>query len=84
MPAIESELFTLGLLALANYQHSDYSETTMGIDLEYTQGDQLTFQPIDFSTNGWNADTFIAGEKFYDDTTTYTTVSPYVQHNQLL
>jgi len=84
MPVVESEIFTLGLLALVNYQHSYHSETTMGIDLEYTQGHQLSFQPLDFTTTGWNVDTFIAGEKFYDDTTTYTAISPYIQHNQLL
>lgn len=77
MPAVESDVFTLGLLALANYQHSDYSETTLGVDFEYTQGDQLSWQPVDYKT-------FKTGKKWYDDTTTYTAISPYVQHNQLL
>jgi outer membrane receptor protein involved in Fe transport len=75
---------TLGLLALANFEHQDGSETTLGIDLEYTQGDQLSYQPLDFTITGRGADTFVAGEKFYDDTTTYTSTSPYVQYQRPL
>ena len=80
MPKVESEVQTLGLLALANFEHDHDSETTIGLDVEFTQGDQLSYQPLDFTTSGWGADTFVKGEKFYDDTTQYTGLAPYIQH----
>ena len=82
MPKVESEVQTFGLLALANFEHDNASETTFGIDIELTEGDQLSFQPIDFTTSGWGADTFTKGEKFYDDTTRYIGLSPYFQHKR--
>jgi iron complex outermembrane receptor protein len=84
MPKVESEVQTLGLLALANFEHLSDSETTVGIDLELTEGDQLSYQPLDFTTSGWGADTFVKGEKFYDDTTQYISISPYIQHKRHL
>ncbi len=84
MPKVESEVKTLGLLALANFEHENDSETTIGFDIEFTEGDQLSYQPLDFTTTGWGADTFVKGEKFYDDTTQYIGFSPYVQHKQKL
>ena len=84
MPKVESEVQTLGLLALANFEHSSDSETTIGLDVELTEGDQLSYQPLDFTTSGWGADTFVKGEKFYDDTTQYIGVSPYIQHKRRL
>lgn len=84
MPKVESEVQTLGLLALANFEHNSDSETTIGIDFEFTEGDQLSYQPLDFTTSGWGADTYIKGEKFYDDTTQYLGISPYVQHKRSL
>lgn len=84
MPKIESSVQTLGLLALANFEHSSDSETTVGIDIELTEGDQLSYQPLDFTTTGWGADTFVEGENFYDDTTQFISVSPYIQHKRRL
>lgn len=84
MPKIESEVQTLGLLALANFEHSSDSETSVGVDVELTEGEQLSYQPLDFTTTGWGADTFINGEKFYDDTSQYLALSPYVQHKRSL
>ena len=84
MPKVESEVQTLGLLALANFEHTNDSETTVGIDIEFTEGDQLSYQPLDFTTSGWDADTFTKGEKFYDDSTQYTGISPYIQHQRRL
>jgi outer membrane receptor protein involved in Fe transport len=84
MPKVESEVQTLGLLALANFEHSSVSETTVGMDIELTEGDQLSYQPLDFTTSGWGADTFVKGEKFYDDTTQYISISPYIQHKRSL
>ncbi|KGJ89715.1 TonB-dependent receptor [Colwellia psychrerythraea] len=84
MPRVQSTVNTLGLLAMSNFVHAEDHETTVGIDFEYTEGDQLSYQPLDFTTTGWGADTYIAGEKFYDDTTSYTSVSPYLQHKRPL
>jgi len=84
MPKIESSVQTLGLLALANFEHESGSETTIGMDIELTEGDQLSYQPLDFTTTGWGADTYLKGEKFYDDTTQYTSISPYIQHKRSL
>jgi len=84
MPKVESAVQTLGLLALANFEHSSDRNTTVGLDLELTEGDQLSYQPLDFTTTGWGADTFVKGEKFYDDTTQYFGLSPYVQHQRKL
>lgn len=84
MPKIESEVQTLGLLALANFEHSSDSQTSVGVDIELTEGEQLSYQPLDFTTSGWGADTFVNGEKFYDDTTQYIGLSPYIQHQRNL
>lgn len=84
MPKVESTVQTLGLLAIANFEHYSDSETTIGLDVELTEGDQLSYQPIDFTTSGWGADTFIKDEKFYDDTTQFTSISPYIQHKRAL
>lgn len=80
MPVIESDVSTLGLLALVNFEHGGNSETTVGIDVEFTEGDQLSFQPLDITITGRGADTFTQGEQFYDDTTKYTAASPYIQY----
>jgi iron complex outermembrane receptor protein len=84
MPKVESEVQSFGLLALASLEHNDNSETIIGADIEFTEGEQLSYQPLDFTTSGWGADTFIKGEKFYDDTTKYTGLSPYIQHHRTL
>jgi outer membrane receptor protein involved in Fe transport len=84
MPKVKSEVQTFGLLALASFEHSDSGETIIGADVEFTEGEQLSYQPLDFTTSGWGADTFVKGEKFYDDTTKYRGLSPYIQHQRTL
>ena len=84
MPKVESGVDSLGLLALSNWEHQDGSETTLGLDIEVSEGDQLSYQPLTITTTGWGADTFVEGEKFYDDTTRYTGLSPYAQHKRQL
>lgn len=84
MPAVESQVNTLGLLALANFEHSGKAETTIGLDLELTDGDQYSYQPYDITTTGWGADVYTQGEKYYDDTTRYTGISPYAQYKHQL
>lgn len=84
MPTVESSVNTVGLLALAGFDHSDGSETTVGLDVEVSSGKQLSYQPVTITTTGWGADTFYEGEVYYDDTTRYTGISPYLQHNRQL
>ncbi len=84
MPKVQSTVQTFGLLALASFEHLNSSETIIGVDVELTEGEQLSYQPLDFATSGWGADTFIKGEKFYDDNTKYTGLSPYIQHKRML
>lgn len=84
MPKVESEVRTFGLLALASFEHYEGIETIIGADIEFTEGEQLSNQPLDYTTSGWGADTFTKGEKFYDDTTKYTGFSPYLQHKRTL
>ena len=84
MPTVESSVDTLGLLALVGLDHQDGSQTTFGVDVELTQGDQLSYQPITITTSGWGSDTFEQGERFYDDTTRYLGASPYLQHKRAL
>ncbi|MDX2368603.1 MAG: TonB-dependent receptor [Colwellia sp.] len=87
MPKVESEVQTLGLLALANFEHNSDSETTVGIDIELTEGDLLSYQPLDYEGEpNWKGetDTFVEGEQFYDDTTQFISISPYIQHKRSL
>ncbi|TPH15188.1 TonB-dependent receptor [Litorilituus lipolyticus] len=87
MPKVESQVVTFGLLGLVNFEHSDSSETTIGFDLELTEGDQLSYQPLDHETEpNWKGETdfFSEGELFYDDTTRYSSLSPYFQHKRAL
>ncbi|MEY8200901.1 MAG: TonB-dependent receptor, partial [Colwellia sp.] len=86
MPKVESEIQTLGLLALASFQHNDDSETTVGLDIELTEGEQLSYQPLNASVpkRRGGFEEFVAGKKFYDDTTQYIGLSPYIQHKRSL
>ncbi|QSX30482.1 TonB-dependent receptor [Shewanella cyperi] len=84
MPMVDSVVRSAGLLALANWVHGDDSETTVGADLEYSVGDESSFQPLDVTVGGYKPDSFVAGERFYDDTTDYLGLSPYVQHQRPL
>jgi len=84
MPKNESQVNSIGLLALANWQHEDDANSILGIDIELTEGEQFSDQPTDITTSGYGADTFVKGEVYYDDTTSYTSISPYFQHKRAL
>ena len=84
MPKVESQVKTIGLLGLVNFEHAIETETTLGVDIELSEGDQLSYQPLDYTTTGWHADTYVKGEKFYDDTVKYTGIAPYFQHKRPL
>ncbi|MBE0370973.1 TonB-dependent receptor [Pseudoalteromonas aurantia] len=80
MPQVESSVKTIGVLALSNFSHSDDFETTIGIDLEYSQGDAFSFQAATRTTSGWGAATYPKGHVFYDDKTRFKGIAPYIQH----
>ena len=82
MAKVESSVKTFGLLAMYGLNHSDDSQTTFGLDIEVSDGDQYSYQPVTVVTQGWGADTFLAGEQYYNDTTRYVGVSPYLQHQR--
>jgi outer membrane receptor protein involved in Fe transport len=84
MQKVESEVQTFGLLALASFEYNDSSETIVGMNIEFTEGEQLSYQLLDLTTSGWGADTFTKGEVFFDDTTKHTGLSPYIQHQRAL
>lgn len=84
MPKVQSSVDSLGLLLQGGISHGDLSESILGLDIEVSDGEQLSYQPITIVTSGWGADTFVEGEKFYDDTTQYLGVSPYFQHKRQL
>ncbi|MCW8879326.1 MAG: TonB-dependent receptor [Kangiellaceae bacterium] len=84
MPAVESSVDTFGILSSINIDHMNDSETTFGIDIEITEGDQYSFQPYDITTTGWGADTYLQGEVFFDDTTSFESFSPFIQHTREL
>ncbi|MBQ4835635.1 TonB-dependent receptor [Pseudoalteromonas luteoviolacea] len=80
MPKIESSVRTVGLLALTNFRHNPDFETTIGIDLERSEGDAYSYQPTTRTTTGWGAATYPQGHVFYNDSTRFVGVSPYIQH----
>ncbi|TMP39305.1 TonB-dependent receptor [Pseudoalteromonas rubra] len=79
-PVEETEVTTFGLLALASWSHQNSALTTLGVDLEHTSGDTYSFQPTTRITTGRGAATYPQGHVFYNDTTTFKSVSPYIQH----
>ncbi len=87
MPKVESQVKTFGVLGLTNLVHDQHSETTFGFDFEYTEGDQLSYQPMDHQDPpNWKgvANFYPEGHQFYDDTTKYTSFAPYIQHKREL
>ena len=84
MPAVESSVNTFGILSVANFTHQGNSETSFGLDVELSEGDQYSFQPYDIVTTGWGADEFFKGEVFYDDVTKFRNLSPFIQHTREL
>ncbi|MDP2562127.1 TonB-dependent receptor [Psychrobium sp. 1_MG-2023] len=84
MPKQESTVTTLGLLAYLSFEPSDEGELIVGLDVERSKGESLSYQPQTITTTGWGGNTFIAGHQFYDDETTYTGISPYFQYQHEL
>ena len=80
MPKQESEVTTFGLLSYMSYEPSENGELILGLDVEHSQGDSLSFQAQTITTTGWGANTYEAGHQYYNDTTTYVGISPYIQY----
>ncbi len=80
MPKQESEVTTFGLLSYMSYEPSDKGELILGVDVEHSKGDSLSFQAQTITTTGWGANTYVAGHQYYNDTTTYVGISPYIQY----
>lgn len=82
MAKVESSVNSAGILVSAGIAHDDGSETVLGFDVERSQGEQYSYQQVTVQTSGWGADTFNAGEQYYDDTSVYVGISPYLQHRR--
>lgn len=84
MPIVDMAVQSAGLMGLASWTHADQSETTVGSDIEYSVGDELSYQPLDIELKGRAPDSYSKGEVFYDDSTRYLGLSPYIQHQREL
>ena len=84
MPKQESQVTTLGLLSFLSYEPNDNGELIVGLDVEHSQGESKSYQEQTITTTGWASNTFIAGHQYYDDTTTYVGISPYIQYEHAL
>ncbi len=82
-PRSESAVDSFGLLAKANWQHDSGNETILGLDLENSSADNLSFQPLDVTVSNWGggSTTYTQGFKYRDQEITYQNVSPYLQHS---
>lgn len=83
-PKGESTVRTAGLLNKFDYQHPDGSNTLVGLDMEHSESDSLSYQPFTVTTSGWTSYTYPAGFRFKDSTIEYQNLSPYAQHNWLI
>ncbi|MCO7225149.1 TonB-dependent receptor [Pleionea sp. CnH1-48] len=79
LPKVESEVDTFGLLLQSSWMLSKDSDLTMGTDIEVSEGDMKSYQPITITTTGWGGATYPAGHIFYDDSTRFVGISPYIQ-----
>jgi len=84
MPKQESKVTTFGLLSYLSFEPTDDGELIIGMDVEHSSGDSLSYQPQTITTTGWGGNTFIEGHQYYDDTTTYVGLSPYFQYEHAL
>lgn len=84
MPKQESQVTTMGLLSYMSFEPSDDGELIIGLDLEHSKGESLSYQKQTITTTGWGANTYNAGHQYYDDTTTYVGASPYFQYEHAL
>jgi len=84
MPKQESKVTSFGLLSYLSFEPNDDGELIVGMDFEHSTGDSLSYQPQTITTTGWGGNTFVKGHQYYDDTTTYVGLSPYIQYEHAL
>jgi len=84
MPQMETTIKSAGLLAMSRVNFSREQQSILGLDLELTQGDSLSYQANTISTTGWNAKLYPEGHIFYDNRVTFRNISPYFQHQSEL
>ena len=82
-PWNESSVNSYGLLAKANWDHDHGSETVVGIDLERSESELLSLQPLTITLSSWGggSTTYTEGFRYRDQEITYNNISPYIQHN---
>lgn len=81
-PQSESSVTSFGLLAKGNWVHDNGNETIFGVDLEHSESETDSFQPLDVTVTSWSGTTnYIEGFKYRDQEITYKNISPYIQHN---
>lgn len=85
-PYGESSVDTFGVLTKGRIWHDNGSETVIGLDLEHSESDNLSYQPIDVTVTSFRGTVtdYVKGFKYRDSITTYQNVSPYIQHNMPL
>lgn len=81
-PWNESSVNTYGLLAKGNWEHKNGSETIFGVDLEHSESELLSIQPLTITLTSWSgSNTYTEGFKYRDQDITFKNISPYIQHN---
>ncbi|MCV6590867.1 MAG: TonB-dependent receptor, partial [Marinobacterium sp.] len=83
-PIGETSIRTLGVLNKLDYRHDDGSTTLVGLDLERSESDSLSYQPFTVTTSGWSSNTYPQGFVYSDSTIEYQNLSPWLQHNWLM
>ena len=82
-PYGESSVDTFGVLTKGRIWHDNGSETVIGLDLEHSESDNLSYQPLDVTVTSFRGTVtdYVKGFKYRDSSTTYQNASPYIQHN---
>ncbi|WP_415902006.1 TonB-dependent receptor [Neptuniibacter sp. QD29_5] len=85
-PKTDSNVTSFGLLAKGNWAHDNGNETIFGVDLEHSESETFSYQPIDITVSGgWGPPvSYTAGFEYRDQDITYKNISPYIQHNLML
>ncbi len=81
-PKSDSSVNTLGTLLKGTYSLDNGDELLVGLDLEHSESDLYSYQPLDVSVTGWSGTTnYVKGFVYRDQTITYRNASPYAQYN---
>lgn len=81
-PKSESTVDSIGALLKSTYARNNGDEVLVGMDLEHSESDLYSYQPIDVTVKGRRGTTqYIKGFVYRDQTITYHNASPYLQYN---